>query len=672
MKPLKSYIKYRPDIDGLRSIAIMSVLIFHLGFQSFSGGFVGVDIFFVISGFLITNLIKREIEITGEFSMKQFYIKRIRRLLPALIIVLFFTILFSILVFSPTHLSRIGGALTSAIASVSNIYFWLETDYFDVSSQLKPFLHTWSLSTEEQFYLIWPFLLWGLMTIKKNWLIPAFLILTGIFSLYLNQVFGDGSVGIISKHSQRIAELIQDGNTTIFFLLPFRIFEFAIGALVVWIIHIKSKQWIYDLLFILGLILIGYAVFSFDDKMLFPSYYGLVPTLGAALIIYSGHNSRFKGILSNKLAVGIGLISYSLYLIHWPIIVFWTYLANSIDSSAALIIILASFTLATLNYFYVEQPFRKKKYDLALPHWKYTIIALVALLAYLGINIKQNDGWTWRIPKTVVFEDIGDAKNFHLKMWGGAGYQGKGLIDRAKGKADIVLIGDSHANHYAEGLYKILSKDNNLSLYISNCFSSIYLPKFRRVDKESYIQISAEALSKDIPYIKNGNTPIVVLSESWLSQMNTADMVDKNGIRRHIKIRTKDIIQGIYALKDMIGDSILVIIGNVPGARYNLYDIFSRPRPLFFSSFDQDKYLEVSPYPERVAFNKQLKEASIKSGKFIFLDPHDVLCANGKCRNLDVDKKLIYSDGNHLSKYGSIEVIKGFMPQFLKILQSKD
>ena len=162
-------LNYRSDIDGIRAIAIISVLLFHIDSTYLSGGFIGVDIFFVISGFLITNLIKKEIESTGKFSFTNFYIRRIRRLFPALIVVLVLTTISATLILSPTHLSRFGGALTSSLFSLSNLYFWLEADYFDESSKLKPLLHTWSLSIEEQFYFVWSITLMFLMKLRKNY-----------------------------------------------------------------------------------------------------------------------------------------------------------------------------------------------------------------------------------------------------------------------------------------------------------------------------------------------------------------------------------------------------------------------------------------------------------------------------------------------------------------------
>ncbi len=640
--------------------------------KHFSGGFVGVDVFFVISGFLITSIIKQEIQTTGTFDIKKFYGRRLRRLFPAMILVLFLTAFFAALVFSPTYLSRFGGALSSAIASSSNIYFWLESDYFDVSSKFKPLLHTWSLGVEEQFYFIWPFLLLILMKITRR-LLPTVLFFVGIISLYLNVIFGDGEVAWITSHYPTLAKWIEDGKATVFFLLPFRVFEFVIGALIVWLIHYKVHQWVYDFFLLSGLVLIGYAMYTYTDKLIFPSFYGIIPTLGAALVIYAGHASRFSILLANKTTVGLGLISYSLYLIHWPIIVFWNYLYEGIGSIDAIGIFIASIFLAVVSYLYVEQPFRNRKYDLAETKWKYTAIAATAVLFVIGLHMKYSDGWAWRMPDMkivfkdkVVFQDTGNAKNFHKKFYGGAGYYG--FYPETRKKADIVLIGDSHGRHYAYGLDKLLVKDRNISMYVASCRSSIYLPNFVRIDNPNYLSWSKKVLEEVLPIIKNSHGSIVILSESWLSQIGRADILDETGNRMHKKVTVNDIIKGIIALKKIIGkENKLVIIGNVPKAGYNLYDIFSRPHS---SEFSPDKYLKSKRSMDVTAFNEKLKRYADKTKEFVFLDPHDILCSNGWCRNVDDKKHLIYSDSGHLSIYGSEFVIRGFLPKLKKLINA--
>jgi len=178
-----STLQYREDIDGLRAVAILGVLLFHLGYQ--------------------------EIIQTGKWDVKNFYFRRIKRLFPALFVTLFVTIVFSVMVFSPTHLSRIGGALVSALFSVSNIYFWAEADYFDITAKLKPFLHTWSLSVEEQFYLFWPWLLLLALKLKRDWIAPVSLIMLAAVSLWLNVVFADGSVEILEHYFPLVSSYIS-------------------------------------------------------------------------------------------------------------------------------------------------------------------------------------------------------------------------------------------------------------------------------------------------------------------------------------------------------------------------------------------------------------------------------------------------------------------------------
>lgn len=665
-------IGYRLDIDGLRAIAILSVLIFHLNPNYLSGGFVGVDIFFVISGFLITSLIKKEIEETGSFSFKNFYIRRVKRLLPALFFCFILTTIFATLIFSPTHLSSFGLSQISSIFSVSNFYFWVESDYFDVESKLKPLLHTWSLSIEEQFYFIWPLTLILLIKIGKKIFIYSFLVFLIFFSLYLNLMFQDGSIYIINKYFTDWKEYFENGKSTLFFLLPFRTYEFILGASLVWMLKYKiSIKYFYDILFILGLMLIGYSIFYLDENILFPSYYGFIPTIGAAIIIYTGNKTIFNFILSNKIMLGIGLISYSLYLFHWPIIVFWNYLSPNPSIVDNMLISLISLILAYLSYKFVEQPFRKNKLINYSVINKILIIGLPVFLIFISWSMYIHNGWKWRI-NSPVFENVGDSKDFHKKFYGGEGYS-TFLGVNISAPADIVLLGDSHGKHYAEGIYKLIAEPNKYNFYIAAGTSCFALPNFTRTTVgEDWDNLCKNALNTGLDFIQKGNKPLVILSEYWLFQFRRAGLLDNNGKKIDRKVTMEDVKEGILNLKKLIGDSQLIVIGNVPGSGYNLYDIFSRPKPMFFTKFNpEDYYFYSKSLKENLDFNNELKNLAKNTNQFIFLDPHDILCKNDKCKNINNDKNLIYSDNYHLSKYGSIEVIKGFKEKLLELLNKK-
>lgn len=652
---------YRPDIDGLRAFAVISVFLFHLDVAWFPGGFVGVDIFFVISGFLITGLIKKEIENTGKFCFGAFYMRRVRRLFPALFLVLLLTAAVATLLFSTTHLSRFGGAFSSAFVSVSNIYFWVEADYFDVSANIKPLLHTWSLSVEEQFYLFWPLLLLLLIKMHRDWLIPALLLLIGVMSLEANIYYGSGTDGAWN----------EDGKSTIFFLLPFRIFEFVIGALLVWCNYRLLKvQWLYEVLFLLGVVLMLYAVLMFNENMLFPSYFALVPSIGTALVIYTGNRAASARVLTNPVTVGIGLISYSLYLVHWPLIVFWQYfMQGELGWGDQAIISVLSITFAYTIYRFVEQPFLTKQIDITAPIWRNSLITATVVFFVVGLHIKASGGWVWRISSPAVVDYSGDPSNFHKTFYGGAGYPYFGAVN-TQGKPDIVVMGDSHGRHYAEGIFKVLAEPNNLKFYNASGTSCFHLPNFTKTTEgKDWKKLCHVALNKAISFVRQGNSPVVIISHSWINQMSVAGQLDAEGNLLDKKISTDTIIEGILELKNRIGDSPLVVIGIVPGTGgHNLYDIFSRPTLPFFTWFEPDAYLTAKAKTSQMIFNESLRKAAEETGQFIFLDPHNVLCGEGVCRNLDDKKRLIYSDTSHLSKYGSIEVIKGFLPVLQKII----
>lgn len=663
-------IGYQSHVDGLRAWAVISVLLFHLAVEGFLGGFVGVDIFFVISGFLITRLIKVEIESTGFFRFQEFYFRRLRRLLPAYLLMLVMTITAAALLFSPSHLERFGVALSSSVISVSNFYFWFEADYFDVSAQFKPLLHTWTLGVEEQFYLIWPISLVLLLKLGSEKLLLGAVLLVSCISLYLNDVFGDGEVELISRLFPRYgATLISNGESTIFFLLPFRIFEFMIGGGLVWMVKVKSPRAIYEFLFLTGIGMLAYSIVFFDEALLFPSYYALLPCLGTAFLIYSGGNVFASSILENRVSVNVGLISYSLYLFHWPVIVFWQYVIapNQLRMWDKGGIFVLSFLLATASYHLVEKRFRNKDFSIGVKKWK-VAVPLCVLIFGVGLHMKVTGGWPRAIPYTVNFDNVGSAANYQRKYNGGAGYPDFGSVNTNL-PPDVILVGDSHGKHYAEGVYEEFTQPNNLSLYIVSGNSCFHLPGFTRITKgKNWDRICPNAVSQVVKLVKMAKSaPTVIISHSWVSQMNRADLLDEEGEARNVLVKTEDIIKSLKIFQKMIFPARLVVIGNVPASNgRNLYDIFTRPKVVMSADFDLNDYLVSEIRPQLREFNLVLKSAAEESGEFIFLDPFNVLC-DTYCNNLDNEKRLIYSDSSHLSKHGSRLVISKFATELLEI-----
>lgn len=427
---------YRADIDGLRAVAVISVLLFHFGVEAFSGGFVGVDVFFVISGFLITRLIKNDLA-AGHFSLGNFYLRRIRRLFPALFATLLTCFIYAYQVFSAQHFERFGGSLFYSVLSISNIYFWNEQGYFDTEAIFKPLLHTWTLSVEEQFYLIWPALLMLLLTDKSKPFAAMIIGLIGIISLYAAQSY-----------------LAIDANA-VFFLTPFRIIEFSIGAVTVWLVQFQRQQPIIEEIVLLcGLVLIGYAVFTFDNHTNFPGNNALVPCIGTAMVIYAGQARYCGKLLSNWLAVNIGLISYSIYLIHWPLYVFYQYpVPDSLNNTEIIVLLAVTLLLATLMYYLVETPFRGLKIaskEISTAGFTLGCIASVLLTTLLAAHVLKNNGWPWRYrhPQIAVrqsdYKSEMDKRYIHLK----------GKTDclnkisahcTSANTIDGLVVGDSHA-----------------------------------------------------------------------------------------------------------------------------------------------------------------------------------------------------------------------------------
>lgn len=344
-------LEYRREIDGLRAVAVIPVILFHAGFESFSGGFVGVDVFFVISGYLITTIILSEKQ-KGTFSLLNFYERRARRILPALFFLMLVTIPFAWFVLQPQDLQDFSQSLIAVSLFGSNILFWKEADYFATASELKPLLHTWSLAVEEQYYVLFPIFLTIVWKYRKRWVFSS-IVLLGLFSLIIAQW------GAFYK------------PVAAFFLLPTRAWELMVGGASAFLLLygasnntiVAKYKAISEFLGVLGLLLIFYSIFIFDKSTPFPSLYALVPTLGVALIIIFANNETIVGkVLGGKFLVNVGLISYSAYLWHHPIFVFPRHYSNYYVSIWLIsLLIIATYFFAYLSWRYVEKPFRNKE-----------------------------------------------------------------------------------------------------------------------------------------------------------------------------------------------------------------------------------------------------------------------------------------------------------------------
>ena len=333
--------QFRADIEGFRAVAIGVILLFHAGLTALPGGFVGVDVFFVISGFLITSLLTRDIE-AKTFGFRHFYLRRLRRLGPALLATVLATLVAGAFLLGPDYYFDLGASALAAILSLSNVHFWLETDYFGGAAKYEPLLHMWSLAVEEQFYLVWPAVLLVLMRVlPKSLLLPAFAVL-GLASLLVAEIF-----------------LSRDASAA-FYLPQFRVFEFMLGAAVALLPPLSARMApVSHVLSLAGGAAIVAACLTLDEASRFPGLAALLPSLGAAAMIWAGP----RGVVNRGLAVAplrfVGRISYSVYLVHWPIIVFYTVVERQPASGAEILALtFASLVVGYALYRFVETPYR--------------------------------------------------------------------------------------------------------------------------------------------------------------------------------------------------------------------------------------------------------------------------------------------------------------------------
>lgn len=432
--------KYRPEIDGLRAFAVLPVIFFHAGITVFSGGFVGVDIFFVISGYLITTILLNEME-QQQFSLVNFYERRVRRIIPSLFFVMLVTTVVAYFLLPPNRMLDYTQSLMAIVVFSSNILFWQESGYWGAVNELKPMLHTWTLAIEEQYYLLFPLFL------MLTWRLRA----KRIFALLM----------IISTVSFALAVLFSTSKPVLnFFLLPTRGWELAVGSIAAFILVYQGNvvrgplfnRPIREGLSLAGLLLILIAVFVFDEETPFPSQYTLVPTLGTLLIIiFTTSETLVAKVLQWRLFVGVGLISYSAYLWHQPVFALAREVSKSKpDTSTFLALSLLSLCLAALSWKFIEAPFRNKQKFQRKTVFKLTLLGSLFFLVLGGFS-EITQGMAFRFEKGLVLP----VKQAQQISFGDDLCEAQ-LHDHAsrlrycqlnKGeKKQVLLYGDSHAD----------------------------------------------------------------------------------------------------------------------------------------------------------------------------------------------------------------------------------
>ena len=454
--------QYRSEIDGLRALAVLPVILFHAGVELFNGGFVGVDIFFVISGYLITSIILWEIN-QKKFSVINFYERRARRILPALFFVIAVSTVFSFLIFSPFQLKNYFDSTFAASTYWSNIYFWRNTNYFSGQADLQPLLHTWSLSVEEQYYLIYPFFLLLFWRLGKGKIV-VMLAMAFVLSMAVSQWAVDSY-----PHAA-------------FYLLVTRGWEILIGVFVAFYLYGKKDECnanaVNQLVSIVGLTLIAYSVFAFGPDTPFPGVYALVPTIGTALVIlFAVTGTIVNSFLRFRVFVGIGLISYAAYLWHQPVLAFTRHLSIEPSSlnfgfSAATLVLV----LSLVSYRYVETPFRKKGVVSSRTLWR-LVAASVLVVVVLSVATHYTDGFKNRFDSSThtLLEDIEESGEYIPEMFNSL--RNKTFGNEFPLEKNVVLIGDSLAMDVANALHLggYLESTNLAVHHISGRCGNLYI-----------------------------------------------------------------------------------------------------------------------------------------------------------------------------------------------------
>ncbi len=613
-------LKYRPDIDGLRAVAVLLVVGFHIIPEWVRGGFIGVDIFFVISGFLISSIIFESLD-DGTFSIREFYIRRVKRIFPSLIVLLVASTVVGCFALFSDELKELGKHVAGGAGFISNFVFLNESGYFDKASETKPLLHLWSLGVEEQFYLFWPFMV--LVAWKLN-RINFFLVLLFILSFYFN-------IHNIEKYP-----------AFVFYAPHTRFWELFSGSLLAWFFLYKknvlqkvdSKIQL-NIASLIGFGCISLGAFFLDKNSRFPGVLALLPVLGALLIIFSGPNAWInKNVLSTKIFVFLGLISYPLYLWHWSLYSFFKIIENEMNTIARILIFTLSILLSFLTYKYVEKPFRyggsaKKKFIF--------LLALMSIVGFGGYGIYQNNGF----PNRSVNHVLG-LNSFELtykescKPFTLTNYDDDAChLSESSEETSVLLLGDSHANAFSTALSSLRKevKFDFLQLGRGQC------PGLIDFGWESCREIANKAFE----YAKSPHVKSIILASRW---QNYIYGFKREGVVTSSLDFKKSFLKTIEAYKKL-GKKISVVL-TIP-----LYNDPKRCliRPFRFTDHQSCNIPVSKVIQNEVHYRHFMNLVQIRYRDLIYFDPSVFLCDASFCKIIDGDK-ILYINESHLSVFG--------------------
>lgn len=658
---------YRREIDGLRAVAVLPVILYHARLPVFSGGFVGVDVFFVISGYLITTLLIGELD-RGDFSLPRFYERRARRILPALFLVMVVCYPFAWFWMFTDQFRHFSESAGVVVLGLSNFYFLGLGDYFGPDVDLQPLIHTWSLAVEEQYYFVFPLMLFGLWKLgrRRAGLVVALCVLASL-------LFADWA----SR-----AHPAQN-----FYFTFSRLWEIGAGSIVAFVL-VARPQRSNDLLGVAGLGLILYAVFAFDESTPFPGVYALLPVVGTALIIvFAGQDSRMGRVLSFPPLVGIGLVSYSAYLWHQPLFAFARTRSIADPSRGMMaLLILVSFGLAWATWRWVELPFRRPGRGL-LPDRRAVFLvsgAVSAIFVAVGSAVSLGDGLAWRLPPDVqrVASVVEERISFDCAIDGNAALPPlppEHCLHPATpgGPIQVALLGDSHALAIAQVLGQAVH-DAGLGYYdvsFPTCvpfsglhyigrYSEIACPEFNTAIRDSLLHSEIETVvitARFAWYLEGtsfdnsdggveGGAPIIV------------DRADQAASRPEDPGRRERVLGAFETqIRDLAQHVNVVLVYPIPEAGWNVPQTVAKR--LMFSDGGASLTTSYNAYLQRTRDVNALFDRLVAELPDIYAARvHEAMCdaETGRCVNADSDQ-VYYRDDDHLSTAGARRIVPVIM-----------